>query len=57
MVACDWTIEAAFSRCKRMIGDGLRARTDMRRTIEMVVAVQALNRILELGRPTYVRFA
>ena len=37
-----------------MIGDGLRWRTDERRATEMDVAVQVLNRMLELGRPTYV---
>ena len=40
-----------------MIGDGLRARLDQRRTTEMNVAVHALNRMLELGRPIYVRIA
>ena len=38
-----------------MIGDGLRARTDERRATEVDVAVHALNRMLELGRPNYVR--
>ena len=38
-----------------VIGDGLRSRTDERRATEMDVAVQALNRMLELGRPNYVR--
>ena len=47
--------ETAISRYKRVIGDGLRSRTDERRTTEMDVAVQVLNRMLELGRPTYVR--
>ena len=40
-----------------MIGDGLRSRTDERRTTEVEVAVQVLNRMLELGRPKYVRIA
>src|SRR5215207_4708708 len=47
--------ETALSRYKRVIGDGLRSRTDERRTTEMDVAVQVLNRMLDLGRPTYVR--
>ena len=40
-----------------MIGDGLRSHTDERRATEMDVAVHVLNRMLELGRPTYVRIA
>jgi hypothetical protein len=44
-------VEAAISRFKRVIGDGLRARTDRRRATEVQVAVRALNRMLELGRP------
>ena len=35
--------------------DGLRSRTDERRATEVDVAVHVLNRMLELGRPTYVR--
>src|SRR3954451_41908 len=49
--------EAAIGRFKRVIGDGLRSRTDERRTTEVDVAVHALNRMLELGRPSYVRVA
>ena len=48
-------VEADISRFKRVIGDGLRSRTDRRRTTEVVTAVNALNRMLELGRPEYVR--
>ncbi len=33
------------------------ARTDERRATEVAVAVHALNRMLELGRPSYVRIA
>src|SRR4051812_29690008 len=47
--------EATIGRFKRVIGDGLRSRTDERRATEMDVAVHVLNRMLELGRPTYVR--
>ena len=47
--------EAAIGRWKQVIGDGLRAHTDERRATEVEVAVQALNRMLELGRPSYVR--
>ena len=38
-----------------MIGDGLRSHTDERRATEVDVAVHVLNRMLELGCPTYVR--
>jgi hypothetical protein len=48
-------VEADISRFKRVIGDGLRSRTDRCRTTEMGIAVAALNRMLELGRPEYVR--
>lgn len=47
--------EAAISRFKRVIGDGLRSRTDRRRATEVDVAVHALNHMLELGRPISVR--
>ena len=47
--------EASIGRFKRVIGDGLRSRTDRRRATEVQVAVHALNRMLELGRPISVR--
>ena len=50
-------IEAAMGRFKGVIGDGLRSRTDERRASEVDVAVHALNRMLELGRPESVRIA
>jgi len=50
-------VEATMGRWKRMIGDGLRAHTDQRRATEVDVAVHALNRTLELGRPSCVRIA
>ncbi len=46
-----------ISRFKRIIGDTLRSRTDRRRATEIAIAVKALNRMLELGRPDYVRLA
>ncbi len=49
--------EAAIGRFKQVIGDGLRSRTDQRRATEVDVAVHALNRMLELGRPISVRIA
>ena len=36
-----------------MIGDELRAHADERRAAEVAAAVHALNRMLELGRPSY----
>ena len=49
--------EATISRFKRVIGDALRSRTDQRQEAEVAIAVAALNRMLELGRPNYVRIA
>ena len=42
---------------KQVIGDELRAHTDERRATEVAVAVYALNRMLDLGRPSYVHVA
>ena len=50
-------VEAAIGRWKQVIGDGLRAHTDERRATEVAVAVYVLNRMLDLGRPEYVRVA
>ena len=50
-------VEATIGRFKQVIGDGLRCRTDQRRATEVEVAVHALNRMLELGRPKFVRIA
>jgi len=49
--------EAAIGRWKQVIGDGLRSGMDERRVTEVDVAVHALNRMLDLGRPSYVRIA
>ena len=46
-----------MGRCKQVIGDELRAHTDERRRTKVAVAVHALNRMLELGRPSYIRMA
>ena len=46
-----------MSRWKRVIGDGLRSRTDGRQAAEVAIAAGVLNRMLELGRPEYVRIA
>jgi hypothetical protein len=50
-------VEAAISRFKRVIGNALRSRTDRRRGTEVAIGVDALNRMLELGRPKSVRIA
>ena len=50
-------VEADIARFKRVIGDGLRSRTDGRQATEVAIAVGALNRMLDLGRPEYVRIA
>ena len=49
--------EAAIGRWKQVIGDRLRAHTEERRATEVDVAVYVLNRMLDLGRPKYVRVA
>ena len=50
-------VEAYIARFKRVVGDGLRSQTDGRQATEVAIAVQVLNRMLELGRPEYVRTA
>ncbi len=50
-------VEADVSRWKRVIGDGLRFQTDGRRATEVAIAAHVLNRMLDLGRPEYVRIA
>ena len=48
-------VEATIGQWKQVIGDGLHSRIDERRATEVDVAVHALNRMLEMGRPNYVR--
>jgi hypothetical protein len=48
-------VESAISRLKRVIGTSLRSRAEPRRATEVAIAVHALNRMLELGRPKFVR--
>jgi ribonuclease HII len=50
-------VEAAIGRWKQVIGDGLRSHIDERRATEVEVAAHALNSMLDLGRPNYVRIA
>ena len=47
--------EVVVSRFKQVIGHGLRSRTKRRRAAEVDVAIHALNRMLDLGRPISVR--
>ena len=48
-------VEATMNRWKQVIDDELRAHSDRRRVTEVAVAVHALNRMLDMGRPSYVR--
>ncbi|MFH5948728.1 IS5/IS1182 family transposase, partial [Roseomonas sp. SXEYE002] len=50
-------VEADVSRWKRVIGDGLCSQTDGRQATEVAIAAEVLNRMLDLGRPEYVRIA
>ena len=50
-------VEADISRWKRVVGDGLRFQTDGRQATEVAIAAEVLNRMLDLGRPNYVRVA
>ena len=46
-----------MNRWKQVIGDEVRAHTDERRATEVAGAAHALNRMLDLGRPSYLRIA
>jgi hypothetical protein len=48
-------VEADIGRWKRVIGEALRSQTDARQATDVAIAVDVLNRMLELGRPNYVR--
>jgi hypothetical protein len=50
-------VEAAIGRYKRVIGDALRSRTNGTEATEVAIAAAALNRMLGLGRPNYIRIA
>ena len=50
-------VESDIARWKRVVGDGLRFQTDERQATEVAIAADVLNRMLELGRPNYVRIA
>lgn len=50
-------VESDISRWKRVVGDGLRFQTDRRQATEVAIAADVLNRMLDLGRPEYIRTA
>jgi hypothetical protein len=50
-------VESDISRWKRVVGDGLRFQTDERQATEVAIAANMLNRMLDHGRPKYVRTA
>ena len=48
-------VEADIGRWKRVIGGTLHSQTNGRQATDVAVAVDVLNRMLELGRPSCVR--
>jgi hypothetical protein len=48
-------VEADIGRWKRVIGEALHSQTDGCQATEVAIAAGVLNRMLELGRPEYVR--
>lgn len=50
-------VETSISRFKRVTGDALRSQTDRRRATKVAIAICALNRMFELGRPKSIRIA
>ena len=46
-----------MARWKQVVGDGPRSQTDGRQATEVAIAAEVLDRMLELGRPEYVRIA
>src|SRR4051794_9911825 len=50
-------VEADIARWKCVIGGGLRSQTDGRQATEVAIATNVLNRMLDFGRPEYVRIA
>jgi hypothetical protein len=49
--------EVGIGRWTQVVGDALRAHKEECRATEVEVAVYALNRMLEVGRPRYDRTA
>jgi hypothetical protein len=50
-------VESAIARWERVLGDGLRSRSNGRQAAEVAIAANALNRMLDRGRAEYVRIA
>jgi hypothetical protein len=50
-------VESDIAQWKRVIGDGLRLQAGRRQATEVAIAADVLNRMLDLGRPEYVRLA
>ena len=50
-------VEADIARWKCVIGGGLRSQTEGRQATEVAIATNVLNRMLDFGRPEYVRTA
>ena len=50
-------VESDVSRWKRVSGEALRSQTDGRQATGVAIAADVLNRMLDLGRPEYVRTA
>jgi hypothetical protein len=48
-------VEADIGRWKRVIGEALHSQTDSRQATDVAIAVDVLNRMLDLGRPNYIR--
>jgi hypothetical protein len=53
--SCRALVEADINRWKQGTGGALRSRTDGRQTTEAAIAASVLIRMLDLGRPDYVR--
>lgn len=50
-------VEGQIGRWKQVIGDALRSHSGSAQATEVAIAVQVLNRMLDLGRPNAVRIA
>jgi len=50
-------VEADIARWKCVISGGLRSQTEGRQATEVAIATNVLNRMLDFGRPEYVRTA
>ena len=50
-------VKAFFGRWKRVIGNGLRFRTEDRRNTGIAIPIRVLNYMLDPGRPDFARIA